>query len=186
MIDIIFVAIIILTAYIGAKRGLIRTLMGVLTTAVSAVLSMVLYRPVALILSDSGVGNALRVYIEKIINENAQNINALMIQSTVEASTRLVVDAISFAVVIILSKIIISVVARAMNIVAKFPLIRQANSLLGLVLGVISGILICYISIGILGAAVQYETAENIVRAIENSNIALYFYQNNVITDILS
>lgn len=186
MIDIIFVAIIILTAYIGAKRGLIRTLMGIFATAISAVLSMLLYRPVALILSDSGVGDTVRTYIEKIISENAGNINASMIQSTVEASSQLVIDAISFAAVILLSKIIISVVARAMNIVAKFPLIRQANSLLGLVVGVISGVLICYIAVGIVGAAAQYETAENIVRAIENSNIALYFYQNNVITDILS
>lgn len=183
MADIIFAALIIVMAYIGAKRGFIRTLMGLSSTVLSLIISMLLYRPVSLFLSASPLKDAVRTYIEKFANENADGISALLLCSSTEAAVQIVIDAIGFAAVIILAKIIISIVGGMLNVISKLPVIHQANSLLGLAIGAISGALICYIAVGVIGAVAGNS---EISKVIENSILVSYLYENNIITEILS
>ncbi len=182
MADIIFAALIIVMAYIGAKRGFIRTLMGLSSTLLSLIISMLLYRPVSIFLSTSPLKDTVRTYIEKFVSEKGNDLSVFLLQNSIEAASQIVIDAISFAAVIILAKIIIGVVGRALNVISKLPVIHQANSLLGLIIGVVSGIIICYIALGVIGAAAEHS---QISKAIENSMIVSYFYENNIITEIL-
>lgn len=186
MVDIVFIAIIVLFAYIGAKRGLIRTLIGLLTTGVSLVLSMMLYKPVSLALANSALGDTVRENIEKFIVENTGSAASLIHNGAITASSQIVINAISFVLIVILSKVIISIVVSIVNIASKLPVIRQANSLLGLVIGVISGVVICYIAIGVIGAAETEGSLSNIAQQIKDSIVASSFYYDNVITEILS
>jgi len=180
--DIIFAALIILMAYIGAKRGFIRTLMGLSSTLLSLIISMLLYRSVSIFLSASPLKDAVRTYIEKFISENTDALSAFLLQNSMEAASQIVIDAISFAAVIILSKIIIGIAGRALNVISKLPVIHQANSLLGLVIGAVSGILICYIAVGIIGVTAEHS---QISKAIENSILVSYLYETNIVTEIL-
>lgn len=186
MADIILIAVIALFSYIGAKRGLIRTLVGILSTAVSLFVSMALYRPVAMALSNSPVGDYVREYITKLAAEKTGDMLSIIGNSAIEAPTMLVINIISFAVVVVLTKVIISLVAGIMNVASKLPIIRQANALLGFSAGVISGLLVCYIAIGIIGA---FETEESIIaaaQAIKDSLIASSLYEGNIIKEFLS
>lgn len=182
MADIIFAALILLMAYLGAKRGLIRTLIGLSSTVISLIISMLLYRPVSLFLSASPLKDAVQSYIEKIVSEKGNELSALLLQSSTEAASQIVIDVISFVAVIILAKIIISLVGGMLNVISKLPVIHQANSLLGLIIGAVSGIVICYIAVGVIGAVAEHS---QISKAIENSILVSYLYETNIITEIL-
>ena len=183
MADIIFAALVLLMAYWGAKRGFIRTLMGLSSTLLSLIISMLLYRPVSIFLSASPLKDTVRTYIEKFVNENVDAVSAFLLQNSMDTASQIVIDALSFAAVIILAKIIIGIAGRALNVIAKLPVIHQANSLLGLIIGAISGILICYIAVGVIGVTAEHS---QISKEIENSMIVSYLYQNNIITELLT
>ncbi len=186
MADIILVAVMAFFALRGAKRGFARSLVGIISTVLSLVISVLLYKGVSGMIYASPVGEAVRRGVESFLAENTSGTASLIIntQSGVGALTMLSVNAISFLLVIILSKIIVSVIAGAVNMAARLPLIKQANSLIGMAIGIISGAVFCYIAIGVIAAmGANFPSA---VKMIEDSLFAITFYENNLITNILA
>jgi uncharacterized membrane protein required for colicin V production len=181
--DIIFIVIVLLLSYIGFKRGFIRTLMGILSTVLSLVVSMVMFRPLSAVLLSSPLGEKVYGYVEKAISENAQGVYKAFVEQGAEVSTKIIIDAISFILVIVLAKIIISILAKALNLVSKLPVIHQANKILGLVSGVISGIIVCYI---IVGVSAVLPPDSSIVQMTQGSVMEALLSENNIITQILT
>lgn len=186
MFDIIFIMLIVLLASLGAKRGLVKTLMGLASTALSLIVSVVFYRPVSLALTSSPLGEAVREYIEKLAAEKMGNIPIALLGNGIELSSQLVIDAISFSVVIILSKIIITVLTGVLGIISKLPVIKQANSLLGMLAGILSGAFICYIAVGIITVAAESGSLTDIAQMMDKSLIAAILSENNIIVNVLS
>lgn len=193
MIDIILAAIIVLSAIINAKRGFVRSLMGTVSTLLSVVLSMILYRPVSLAIYNSSPGDMLKLKVEGIILEKIKELPLIEIgvDAAVEAGAMLIINVISFVLVIVIAKFAVMLVSRMLNIAAKLPVIKQANSLLGLVIGAVLGILVCYIIMGVVaalcaGGNLNGDGAAALVKDIENSSIAAKFYENNVIENVLT
>lgn len=186
MADIILVAIIAVFALRGAKRGFARSVVGMISTVLSIVVGTLLYRGVSGIIYSSVVGEAVRKGIESFLAENTSGAVSGLInmQGGLDVLTMLSVNAISFVVVIILSKIIVSFIAGAVNIASRLPLIKQANSLMGMAVGILSGCVFCYIGAGVLSA--MGANFPSLIKMIESSVIARLFYENNVITSVLS
>lgn len=186
MADIILIIIIAFFAYRGAKRGFARTFVGVLSTFFSLIIGMIIYRPVSLWLYNSEFSDIVREYISGFFEKNVQGGLSLIInsQSNIEALTILSINAISFVMVILLSKIVVSFVARIINVTARLPVIKQANALLGMALGTVSGLLICYVIIGIV--PLFGGQSQSVLSMIEKSFIASVLYDNNLITNVLT
>lgn len=186
MADIILVAVIAVFALRGAKRGFARSVVGILSTVLSIAVGALLYRSVSGIIYSSQIGETVRKGIESFLTENTSGMVSGLIntQGGLDVLTMISVNAISFVVVIVLSKIIVSLIASAVNIASRLPLIKQANSLLGMAVGILSGCVFCYIAAGVLSA--MGANFPNLIKMIEDSVIAILFYENNVITNILS
>lgn len=186
MADIILVAVIAVFALRGAKRGFARSVVGMISTVLSIVVGALLYRGVSGIIYSSPIGEAVRKGIESFLAENTSGVVSGLInmQGGLDVLTMLSVNAISFVVVIVLSKIIVSLIGGAVNIASRLPLIKQANSLMGMAVGILSGCVFCYIAAGVLSA--MGANFPSLIKIIENSVIARLFYENNVITSILS
>ena len=186
MADIILALVIAVFALRGAKRGFARSVVGVISTVLSIAVSIFLYHGVAEIIYTSPIGETVRKGIEGFLAENTSGAMSGLInmQGGIDALTMLSVNAISFAVVIILSKIIVSFVAGTVNVAARLPIIKQANSLLGMAVGILSGCVFCYIAAGVLSA--MGANFPSVIEMIENSIVARIFYENNLITNILS
>lgn len=186
MADIILIIIIAFFAYKGAKRGFARTLVGVLSTFLSLIIGMLIYRPVSIWLYNSAFSDVVREYIGTFFEKNVQGGLSLIInsQSNIEALTILSINAISFIMVILLSKIIVSFLARIINIAAHLPVIREANALLGMAIGILSGLLVSYIIVGIV--PLLGGQSQSVLETIENSFITSILYDNNLITNVLT
>ncbi len=186
MADIIFIAILIIFAYLGAKKGLVKTLVGIASTVLSVILSMLLYNPVSKILYESSFGDSVKESVREFLAGKAEGAAKLLItDAAVETASVLVMNIISFVVVIIASKVLIILLSKILNIAAKFPVIKQANRLLGMLAGIISGILVCYIAIGIIMTLSPEGNVLAIKENIENSYLAVKLYDKNIIYGIL-
>ena len=187
MADIALVLIIALFMILGSKKGLIRTLVGAASTLVSLVLSMLLYRPVSQALYNSSFGDSVRAYVHELLTKNVHGGAQMLINdAAVEAAAILIMNVISFVAVILIVKIIVMLFASIANITAKLPVLKQANSLLGMAAGALSGIIVCYIAIGVIAALGGNEALSAAAESIEKSYLAINLYNGNIVADILS
>lgn len=187
MADIILIVIIAFFAYMGAKHGLIKTLFGAVSTLISLVLSMLLYRPVSELLYNSTFGNSIKEFAGKLLAERMeQTAQLFLLDKAVETTAVLVMNVISFVIVIVAVKLIVIILANVLNIASKLPVIKQANKLFGMVAGALSGILVCYIIIGIVAALGGEENVSALQESIKSSFLAVNMYNNNLIKDVLS
>ena len=70
MADIIVVLIVLIAAYIGSKRGLMRSLVGIASTFASLIVGVVLYHPVSEYLSKSEFGKKITEAVAKYFETN--------------------------------------------------------------------------------------------------------------------
>ncbi len=198
MADIIFVLIVVLAAYIGSKRGFMRSLVGIASTFASLVLGVLLYHPVSKYLAASEFGKKITEAVGKYFENNPpikepQGIFSALIgtkeamsEGAARIASMLLISAISFILVAVLSKLIIKIAVVILKLGTKLPVIKQANSLLGAAVGALSGFVISYVCIGIIAALEPSGTALALNEMIKESNIACLFYYDNLITNIMA
>ena len=187
MADLILICFIALFAFIGMKRGFIKTIVGLASTLISLALTLLAYPVVSDLLHKLGVGEAITEIIIGVISKNEQvNLGLGIMEKTAEASSVVVVNVISFIAVIIFAKFILTLLIKSLNIITKLPVIKQANALLGMVMGVLSGILISYTLIGVLAALNDNNVILVVKEHLDSSLIAVLMYRGNAITEVLS
>ena len=186
MADIILIVILIIFARSGSRKGLVKTLFGTMSTLLSLVLTALIYSPFSKMLYNSTAGDYITSAIRKLFEEKIQaGADILMLDKAVEAASILIINVLSFVIVVIITKIILMFISSAINITAKLPVIKQLNSILGMVAGVVSGILVCYILIGIIGALNGDGNISIIQESIKGSYIAIKLYENNFIANLI-
>ncbi len=187
MADLILICFIALFAFTGMKRGFIKTIVGLASTLISLALTLLAYPVVSDLLHKLGVGEAITEIILGVIAKKEQvNLGLGIMETTAEASSVVVVNVISFIAVIILTKFVLTLLIKSLNIITKLPVIKQANALLGLVVGVFSGILISYTLIGVLAALNDNNVILVVKQHLDSSLIAVLMYRDNAITQVLS
>lgn len=196
MADIILILVIVLSAYTGSKRGFIRSLVGMASTIASLFISMILYNPVSNYMYNSSIGKSIEEAVAKFFEKNppveTTQIPSLLsngAQAITDGATKtvtlIIIGILSFILVAVLSKLVIKVIMVVMNVASKLPIIKQANSLLGAFVGAISGTLVCYVFIGVIATLEANQSTMLITEMIKKSNIAILFYYDNYIANIL-
>lgn len=187
MADLILICFIALFAFAGMKKGFIKTIVGLVSTLISLALTLLAYPVFSDLLHKLGVGEAITEIILSVISKNEQvNLGLGIMERTAEASSVVVVNVISFIAVIILTKFVLTLLIKSLNIITKLPVIKQANALLGMVAGVLSGILISYTLIGVLAALNDNNVILAVKEHLDSSLIAVLMYRDNAITEVLS
>lgn len=187
MADLILICFIALFAFVGMKRGFIKTIVGLASTLISLALTLLAYPVVSDLLHKLGVDEVITEIILGVISKNEQvNLGLGIMEKTAEASSVGVVNVISFIAVIILTKFVITLLIKSLNIITKLPVIKQANALLGMIVGFLSGILVSYTLIGVLAALNDNNVILEFKEHLDSSLIAVLMYRDNAITEVLS
>lgn len=176
MADLFLIVVLILFSLWGYKRGFIRTIVGFMSTLISLIVTTFLYSPIASFIYNIGIGDLIKTALIDAMENGAEPTSTSMI----------IVNIISFLLIIIVIKILLSVLVNSLNLIAKLPIIKQANALLGLCTGFLSGLLISYIAIGIIGALSGNDFVFSMQQHIRTSYIAELMYEGNIVTKILS
>ena len=211
LIDLVVIGIIAICIFLGYKKGLIGVLFTILSFLIALIIAFVLYKPIsnAIIANtqiDETIQNAIMEKVlknkteENITPEQANNTSQIVIDyinsytsEIKNTGTEIVaknlaqttIGIVVFILLLIVSRIILYFFKAIFNIIAKIPIIKQVNKLGGIVYGVIKGLLIIYIILAITSLLAPMLSDLEIFKAVNNSFIAGYMYNNNLILKII-
>ena len=209
LFDIIFLAIIIICVTWGAKRGIIKTALGLSSVLVSIVAAIWLYEPfMELISQNAAISTVIENFKESIktalmpaikiddalVERHTPALLVSMFGSDIisqgtEAVATAVADAVVYLITvvifIIVIKLLVSLVFKVFNVAAKLPLIKQANGFVGGILGLVIGVFVCWIAAAILTMFIGQEGSGWIIESVESSRLAKHLFSTNIIFSTL-
>lgn len=196
IVDLIIIAIIVLSTFLAYKKGLVKLAIGLCTFAISIVLTLILYQPITnLVINVTGIDEA----IENSIYEKANGImkenkgkDELTNQVTEtaknemlpETARNLAINIVTGGVIIVLFvaiKIALRFISAIADAIAKLPIIDQLNKTGGMIYGLLRGILIIYVALLILSISGQINPTNTINQSIEQSSLGKTMYHDNLL-----
>ena len=207
IVDLIIGVVIILFLIIGYKKGLVFCLINLATFIVAIVLAFALCSPVAeLVKNTTEIDENMKSFvishmpggeeidlkaneqlpdpIKNAIDDSVTAINEAKekaIDATATEITNNVLKAICFVAIFFLVKILMWVLKLVSRIFTKIPVIEQINSLGGMIVGTLEGIIIVYVIFGVISLISPMLTNTAIVDSINDSFFGKMMYNNNVV-----
>lgn len=206
ILDIIFSAIILACIVYGAKRGIIKTALSLSSVFVSIVAALLLYNPfMDIIMSNSSISafidtikDAIKTAVLPMVSiESAEEMPEILnyllssemlkqgSESVAAALAEAIVYMISIIIFIILIKLLVNLLFKIFKVTAKLPIIKQANGLCGGLLGIVTGIFLCWIVATVFTLFISSEGFEWVSASLQTSRFAKYLFKSNIIFAIL-
>jgi uncharacterized membrane protein required for colicin V production len=208
ILDLIVLAIVILSIILGYKRGLISVVFNLCAFVVSLIITVILYTPISnWVINntefDENIKNSIieNGMIEKQeTEENDGSLNTYIQKYVQDGITDTANNAIEQTAGIVAEKVVAIIVAIGLFIVvriamillkfviggiANLPIIKQFDKLGGTIYGVIVGFFLVYVLLAVLFFIVSVNNNETILNAINSSIISKILYANNIILNII-
>ena len=207
--DLILIGIIVLNVFICYKKGLVKLAVGLIAVLASIILALILYKPVSnLIIEKTEIDNNIeKAIIENFTSEeNEENeiddsgfmkyieqyvddtVNKTKNEIVTEAAGVIAVKVINIGVIIlifIIARLILILLTFITDLITELPIIKQFNDIGGILYGIIKALLIIYIILAIAFFIIYVTGNTTISEAISNSYITKFFYNNNIILNII-
>ena len=201
LLDLIIIAFIALLTFIGYKKGLIKVAFGLVSFILALVISVILYRPVSnFIINYTSLDNTIESAVENRLSspdttdEETQNIVSNYYSNIKNTSTSVIAKGISktiinvgcMIIVFIITKLILLFFKFSGDLIAKLPLIKQANHAGGFIYGLLKGFIIIYLLLALIAIISPIINIDNILEIINKSIITNIMYNNNIIFILFS
>lgn len=209
LVDILIVLILGLCLFLGYKKGLVKCAFKLLSFLIAIIIAFLFYKPISsLIIEHTQLDEILETKLVSILDKKEQepsenktsslpevmveSINETIKDATKEAKTSLVQTAahqvtlsiISFGVMLflfLLTRLILWVIQLFTKVLTDLPLIKQVNTLGGLLYGLLEGVFILYLLLAIF----SFVPITSIQQAIQTSFFGSILYEHNLILMLL-
>ena len=193
VVDLIIVAIIILSVFLAYRKGLVSLAIGLVSFVIAIVVTLILYKPVSnIVINVTGIDEMIENTIYEKANElmEQEDETSQMIMDTAkngllpETARALAINIVTGGVILILFvlvKIALRFVTALANLIAKLPIINQVNKLGGIIYGLLRGFLIVYVALLVISVVGQINPDNAIHKEVENSYIGKTMYENNIL-----
>ena len=192
IIDIILIAIVLLSAFLGYKKGLVKLGAKLFAGIIAIILTIIVYKPVSgMIINNTSIDEKIKDTIIQnatdVIDKNEQMPNSItnqlennILPEQAENLSKNVVYAVTAVVLFIVVKIILSIVISLMDFVANLPVLKQFNEVGGIVYGLVRGVLIVGICILLMGAYTKINPESDLNNKIQSTYLTKMIYENIV------
>ena len=208
--DIIIVAIIALNVFICYRKGLVKLAVGLIAVLVAIVISMIFYKPVSNIIinnteidekiettiidnfsveadenEENETDNGFMKYIEKYVDDS---INKTRNQIVLEASDIIatkVINICAFLGIFIIARLVLILLTFVADIIMSLPILKQFNKAGGIIYGLIKALLIIYVLLAIIFFIIYNSGNTTLKSAISKSFITKFFYNNNLLLNLI-
>ena len=196
VVDLIIVAIILLSTFLAYRKGLITLAIQLVAVVIAILLTLLLYKPVSNVIInltgiDETIQNAILEEANDIMTNDGEGANQVVetIQNNMlpETARTISINIIEGAVILLLYiaiRIALKFVTALANLVAKLPILEQLNQLGGIIYGILRGLLIVYILLLLVNLSGEIEPQNQVYTAVEESYIGKMMNENNIL-DIL-
>ena len=196
LIDLIVLALIALSTFIGYKKGLIKVAFSLVSFILAIIISITLYKPVSnFIINYTPIDDNIETAIQERLSSsditeeetkniisnyfsNVQNTSAAVIAKTISTT---IINIGCMLIVFIISKIILLFFKFIGDLISKLPLIKQVNQIGGFLYGLLKGFIIIYILLALIAIISPLVDMNEIINMINNSIITNIMYYNNII-----
>ena len=207
IIDIVIVAILLLSIFSGIRQGLIGLAFSIVSFFVALVISFVLFVPISNVVIDNtdlddAIKNAIVSNFTTDTGEIKQDTNMPeMIENYIDAQTNDVKNAgiefaatniantsirvLTFVAIFVIAKIALIFFKAIANIIAKLPILKQFNKAGGFLVGLLKGGLIIYVILAILLLLVPFFGDWALYTYINESFLGNAMYNNNILLKLL-
>lgn len=194
LIDIGILLIILLTTFLGYKRGFIKVAFKLLSFILALVIALLLYKPISdFILNHTSIPSKIETQItDRISSEDKETANNIVsnyyndlkntsVNVVAHNVTNTIVNISSVLIVFIVTRILLLFLRFSTDLIAKLPLIKQFNHIGGFIYGIVAGFFIIYLVFTIITLLAPIIDLGNIIKLIDSSIIGNIMYNNNII-----
>ena len=103
-----------------------------------------------------------------------------MAAGVAEFLAKTILGALCFVLVFIIAMILLYALNKVLDIFAKLPLLKQANKLVGMALGLVQGILLVWLFFALVTVISGTEFGQTMFRYINESKLLSFLYTNNI------
>lgn len=100
--------------------------------------------------------------------------------------TNVIINAIAFVVTLLLAIIALALLCRALNLLAKLPLLKQINAAAGLAAGAAEGLLLVWILFVVLTMFAGTEFGSEAMEMIAENPLLDFLYKNNMVSKFIA
>ena len=194
VIDIIVVLFILLSVFLGYKKGLVALGIHLVAFIVALVVAFVLYRPIgALIINNTNIDESLQETIETKLEEviNTENGETLEISLIGEIKTETlsetaktlsvnIIYGVTIIALFIILRIALVFITAIANWIAELPILKQVNKTGGILYGLLRGLLIVYLILLVMNLIISLNPQSGINQAISETYLTKLMMQYNV------
>lgn len=193
-IDLGILLIILISTFVGYKKGLIKVAFGLLSFVIALIIALLLYKPISNFITNyTPIPEKIETQIESRISsadeKETQNFVSNYYRNIKNASTSLIAHNIATSIINISSALIVFILSRILlfflkfstDLIAKLPLIKQFNHIGGFLYGLVAGFLIIYLLFTIITVIAPMINVNKVITLINSSIIGNIMYNNNII-----
>ena len=209
--DIIIVAIIALNIYSCYKKGLVNLAVGMIAFIAAVILATILYKPVSNLIIENtnfdetienaiiekfsaetpdgqpvdvqyvGIWSYLENYIGETVNEKQNEIVA----DTAETLAVKVINLVVIIAIYLVVRVALFALTFVADIITSLPILKQIDDVGGILYGVIKAGIIVYVVLAIIFFIIGITANTTISSAIDSSFITKFFYDNNILLNLV-
>ena len=193
LVDFIIVAIIILSAFLAYRKGLITLAIQLVAVIIAIVITLILYKPVSnLIVNVTNIDETIQDAIleeandimtndEEGSNQIVETIQNNMLPETARTISINIIEGVVILILYILIRIGLKFVTALANLVSKLPILNQVNKLGGLIYGILRGVLLVYILLLLVNLSGAIEPQNQVYSSVQESYIGKVMNENNIL-----
>ena len=208
ILDVIIVAIIALNVYVCYKKGLVNLAVGLIAVVAAIILSVVFYKPVTNIVMENtefdetiektivetfapegaegqvkyvGILSYLETEVGNAINDTKNEV----VYETAGAMAEKILNLIVFIAIFTLVRVALFALTFVADAITSLPILKQLDDAGGILYGLIKGLLIIYVILAIASLVIAFTANTSISDIISSSFVTKFFYDNNIILNIL-
>lgn len=210
ILDIILIAIIALSIFLGYKKGLIKVAVKLFAFVIAVVVTLVLYKPVSnLIIEktelDENIKNVIiengtqeikenngeikedgfMAYMQEYVGNTITEAQNDIVASIAEVVSVKAINLIAIIGIFVITRVALILLTLISDFITKLPIIKQFNKLGGTLYGVLRGLLIVYFVLAIAFLIVSATGNNAIISIIDASLITKFMYTNNILLNII-
>lgn len=210
--DILILAILIITTFLGYKKGFLRTFTGVISIIISFVIAVSFSPQIEKFIKNTPVYETIYENIEEAIGTESEetditekntaklNMPRDMIESIhksaetkkdeiktslTEKIGEISVKILSIVFIFLVVRILLMVVLGGFGLIKKLPFIGWFDRILGAIFGFLRGFLVVYLLLVVVTLCASFNAQNKIVNTVKQSEFAKVMYNNNVFLDFI-
>lgn len=194
LLDLGILLIILISIFVGYKRGLVKVAFGLISFIIAIIISLLLYKPISNFITNyTPLPEKIEFQIEsRLSTENINDSNNFVenyynnvknssISIIAHNMTNSIINISSALIVFLLTRLLLLFLRFSTDLIAKLPLIKQINHIGGFMYGLLAGFVMIYLFFTIITILAPIINLSNFIRLINSSIIGNIMYNNNII-----